>query len=439
MTEAVPEASLARQALSGLAAAAVRGAVRPRRWLRRPERRRWRVLLWIGRNVLAFGLVAGAIGQGIVQYGLDPALGWFLGLLQAGPLLFAWRWPLASWRLMVVGLLFGAPAVHTERSEVIWPWPVTSCLALVLVLFWVAASYDRRITFGVGALTALLVIGPAVLINRMPPFLALILCGVVGLVLVFGDAVGGRYAAEASLAEQAELRRADLERQAVLEERTRIARELHDVVAHHMSVIALQAEAAPFKIAELPPEARETFAMIRGAAVEALAETRRVVGLLRAEGDQAERAPQPGLDRLDELVERGRRAGLDVEPLVVGVPAPLPAGVDVSAYRIVQEALSNAARHAAGSRVRIEIGYRDDELRVAVTNSAGTAARVDSHPDHDSDHDSDHEHDAGSGHGLVGMRERVAMLGGSMRAGPAPGGGFAVTARLPYEGNGAAR
>jgi signal transduction histidine kinase len=424
VTEHRAEPSLIDQARAGLLGAAVRTSARPRRWLR-PDRRRWQVVLaglWL---VLGFGLGGGAIGQLIAGLGIDPSLGWLLGILQCGPLLIARRWPLAAWRVMVVGLLIGMPAIVGVRPDLPWPWPVTSCIALVVVLFWLAASYDRPTVFGVGALTALLLIWPAVLMAGMSRWLALILTGIVALVLVFGDAVGGRYAAEASLAEQAELRRADLARQAVLEERARIARELHDVVAHHMSVIALQAEAAPYKIADLPPEARGTFATIRSAAVDALAETRRVVGLLRADTDAAERAPQPGLDRLDELVERGRQAGLDVEQLVVGVPRPLAVGVDLSAYRIVQEALSNAARHAPGSRVRVEVGYQTDGLQVAVRND-GTGPAGDAEPDPD------------GGHGLIGMRERVAMLGGTLSAEPARDGGFAVVARLPYGEEGAA-
>lgn len=238
------------------------------------------------------------------------------------------------------------------------------------------------------------------------------------LVLVFGDAVGGRYAAEASLAEQTELRRRDLARQAVLEERARIARELHDVVAHHMSVVALQAEAAPYKIADLPPAAQGTFEVIRDAAREALAETRRVVGLLREDTDSPERLPQPGLARLDGLLDGARQAGITVDSALVGMPRPIAAGVDLSAYRIVQEALSNATRYARGSHVGVEIRYGADRLTVAVTNDGGAATPAASHTD--------------GGHGLVGMRERVAMLGGTLSAGPREEGGFAVVAELPY-------
>ena len=145
----------------------------------------------------------------------------------------------------------------------------------------------------------------------------------------------------------------------------------------------------------------------------------RVVGLLRADEESAERQPQPGLDRLDGMVEGARRAGLTVDAAVVGVPRPIAAGVDLSAYRIVQEALSNAARHAPGSRVRVEVRYGADRLSVVVADDgSGTATAAPSEAD--------------SGHGLVGMRERVTMLGGALSVGQREDGGFAVMAELPY-------
>jgi signal transduction histidine kinase len=270
----------------------------------------------------------------------------------------------------------------------------------------------------VGLLTSLVMLVPAAVLGDTPPWLVLILFGVVALVLVLGHTILGLRTAEALLAEQAELRRQDLARQAVLEERSRIARELHDVVAHHMSMIAIQAEAAPLKIPDLPAAAQETLAAIRGAAREALGETRRVVGLLRNGDELPERVPQPGLARLDELVEAARQSGLSVQPLVVGVPRPLAVGVDLSAYRIVQEAMSNAARYAPGSQIRVAVHYGPQRLRVSVTDDGSDAPGT---------------VQASGGHGLVGMRERVAMLGGTLSAGPSDGGGFEVVADLPYD------
>jgi signal transduction histidine kinase len=406
---------LAVQAFNAVLDAAVRtpaSQVPEWPWPARPSKRRLAVsIIWAA---LAAGWTAAAIAELIVGRMVSSILGTLIGMAQGMPLLLALRRPLMAWRIMVLGQLAGVIVAY--RHAPIWPWPVGGCLAMIVVLFQVAASYPRRTLVGVGLLTALLMLLPAVPLGGTPPWLVLILCGVVALELVLGDAILGRHTAEALLAEQAELRRQDLDRQAVLEERSRIARELHDVVAHHMSMIAIQAEAAPLKIPDLPPAAQETLTAIRGAAREALAETRRVVGLLRNGDELPERVPQPGLARLDELVEAGRQSGLSVEPMVVGVPRPLAVGVDLSAYRIVQEALSNAARYAPGARVCIAVHYGGQRLRVSVTDDGSSPPPA---------------VQGGGGHGLVGMRERVAMLGGTLSAG-AHQGGFAVVADLPY-------
>jgi signal transduction histidine kinase len=382
-----------------------RGAPLPAQlWLRIP------VLLFL--FALAIGFTGGSIAIPIVAEHRAPGPSTLLGLLQAAPLLLVALRPLLAWRIAAAGLLLGVLQVRGE----FWPWPVTAFLAQLLILFIVAMACDREVLLGVGSVTIAGLIVPAVLFG-MAGWFGAILAGLVLVVLAFGDAVSGRRTAEAILREQEELRRQDLARQAVLEERARIARELHDVVAHHMSVIAMQAEAAPYKIPDLPDAARHTFHVVRDAAREALTETRRVVGLLRSDDDGAERAPQPGLDRLDDLVSGARRSGLSVNVAVVGVPRPLAAGVDLSAFRIVQESLSNAARYAPGARVVIEIRYGRERLRVSVTDDGPRSTPEESH---------------GGGHGLVGMHERVTMLGGALAAEPRPEGGWAVTAELPY-------
>jgi signal transduction histidine kinase len=206
---------------------------------------------------------------------------------------------------------------------------------------------------------------------------------------------------------------------ALLEERQRIARELHDVVAHHMSVIAIQAEAAPYKTADPPPELVESFGEIRASALAGLGELRRVLGVLRTGVPGT--APQPGLADLDALVDSARNGGVSVTVACDGEPVALPEGVDLSAYRIVQEALSNAMRHAPGSQVRVEVAYRGDVLGLEVRNDAVASVLVGSGA----------RDVGGGGHGLVGMRERAAMLGGSLEAGPTEDGGFLVSAVLP--------
>ncbi|MWA06587.1 sensor histidine kinase [Actinomadura sp. LD22] len=362
---------------------------------------------------MTIGFTAGSIAISIAVYHVDAGAAWPLGVLMATPLIFAARWPLAAWRIAAIGLLV---TVFVRHGAGFMPWPVTAILALVVILFFAGIGCDRQTAVGVGAVTVAGVLLPAVLFG-MPGWFGVILAGITALVLTFGDAIGGRRSAEEELRRREEQHRQDLARQAVLEERARIARELHDVVAHHMSVIAMQAEAAPFKIPDLPDAARETFGVVRDAAREALTETRRVVGLLRSDDEGAERAPSPGLDRLDELAAAARNSGLSVATVVVGMPRRLDTGVDLSAYRIVQESLSNAARYAPGSRVHVEIKYGPEALAVTVDDDGARGV-----PDGTQ----------GGGHGLVGMRERVTMLGGTLSAGPRGQGGWTVAAELPY-------
>jgi signal transduction histidine kinase len=202
---------------------------------------------------------------------------------------------------------------------------------------------------------------------------------------------------------------------AVAEERARIARELHDVVAHGLSVIAIQADGAEAALDRDPELARRPLGAIRHSAEESLAEMRRLLGVLREDGAGAELAPQPGLAQLPALVERVRATGLPVTLQVEGTPRALPASVDLSAFRIVQEALTNVHKHATGAPATVRVSWGPDALALRVVDSGtGTGARVN-----------------GAGHGLVGMRERVKLHGGHLRAGVRPEGGFEVSVELP--------
>jgi signal transduction histidine kinase len=232
----------------------------------------------------------------------------------------------------------------------------------------------------------------------------------------FGDARRQRGQA---IAERDATRRAmtdTLREQAATQERARIARELHDVVAHHVSMVAVQAETARLTTRDMPPEGQARLAAIGDTARDALTEMRRLLGVLRTDaGGNADRAPQPGLDRLEELLDGAREAGTSVRLTVRGDAVGVSPGVDLTAYRVVQEALTNARRHAPGAAVDVEVLYGEDSVRVRVRDDGpGPAAG----PQHD-------------GHGLVGMHERVAMVGGRLKVGPAEAGGFAVEAELP--------
>ncbi|MGC5565075.1 sensor histidine kinase [Streptomyces sp. FR-108] len=202
----------------------------------------------------------------------------------------------------------------------------------------------------------------------------------------------------------------------LLEERTTIARELHDVVAHHMSVVAIQAEAAPYRVENPPPELEYAFKVIRENAVVALSELRRVLGVVRAEDYEAPDAPQPRLADLDRLLENVRDAGLKVDSTVTGAVRELPQGVELSAYRIVQEALSNSLRHAPGATAKVEVSHVLGGLGLRVVNGPATGLVKPS---------------PGAGHGITGMRERVSMLDGEMTAQATDDGGYEVAVFLP--------
>ena len=219
-------------------------------------------------------------------------------------------------------------------------------------------------------------------------------------------------------ATQAERERDAATRIAVAEERARIARELHDIVAHAVSVMVLQVGAVRHKLPDALAEDRDALTSVEQAGRTALAEMRRLLAAMRRDGDDVDLMPQPGLDGLGSLLEEIGRAGLPVRLHVNGEPFPLPAAIDLSAYRIVQEGLTNALKHARASRADVTVCYRSDGLQTEVRDDGIGAAASD-----------------GLGHGLAGIRERVKIYGGEMTAGTANGGGFILSTRLPLGGD----
>jgi signal transduction histidine kinase len=334
--------------------------------------------------------------------------------------------------ILLISLALSAPlAVRTYL-------PLTAWCASAVVLFWVGGAYSSMGPIPGGILVYILclyavavrceswvVVAAGVvtvfggmLIYGQPPTTAILTAAVP---VLAGVVVRTRRGSNERLAVQE--RRHEGER-ALLEERQRIARELHDVVAHHMSVIAIQAEAGPYKVQDPPRELVESFGEIRASALSGLKELRRVLGVLRS--DTPDTAPQPGLDDLEELLESARSAGVTVIAGVSGTARPLPAGVDLSAYRIIQEALSNAMRHAPGATVQVKLYYGDAALVVEVRNDhcpPGTHVPA----------VQDRVSGDGGGHGIIGMRERATMLGGHLQAGPTEKGEFLVTAALPLD------
>ncbi|MFF0252544.1 sensor histidine kinase [Micromonospora zamorensis] len=350
------------------------------------------------------------------EWGLPTPIALLFAAMTVAPLLALPRRPLLAWRLTVLALLvctFNAPA---DQS---WPWTPPLALGSIAVLAVVVGRVDRPVLVWVVAISTVPVLALVDPDNRVPVLLLL------GALAIVGDLIRRNRLSRHALAAQTEQSEREQERRAVLEERTRIAREMHDVVAHHMSLIAVQAETAPYRLTDVPAPAAAEFVAIASSARDALTDMRRLLGVLRSESSGPQTAPQPDLADLDALVDTARRAGLpvtlDAGPADDGrVPAP----VGLAAYRIVQEGLANAARHAGGAAVRVTVRAGHSSLEVRVENSPADARPT---------------ADGGPGHGLTGMRERATSLGGTFTAGPLPDGGYAVAAELPYDAEGGDR
>jgi signal transduction histidine kinase len=330
------------------------------------------------------------------------------------PLPLAARYPMLAWRIGWLALLLVPFVPANWRGG--WPWGAGQILAL-LGAFCLAGIRQRRpALWWMWALSLVpwWVWLAADVPNPNGPAGATIIFTAVAIAV---DSVGSRLRAQHALATQTERTEAERAQRAVLEERARIARELHDVVAHHMSLIAVRAETASYRLPGLPEAARAEFGSLSEVAREALTEMRRLLGVLR-DDQPAALAPQPQLADLPALVDAARQAGVSVELSAPPAPGRVPSGVGVCAYRIVQESLSNASQHAPGAAVTVSVGHDDGAVVLRVANGPGGSPGP-----------SAHEH--GPGHGLTGMRERVALLGGSLSAGPAPDGGFVVSAVLP--------
>ena len=389
--------------------------------------------LLIGAAIVAVVAVRGQHAYGPHASTGPGAASWLaVTVVVSATLPLAPRFPLLAWRLAYLAVLFtplipGQNRVDTGyytvltivfviaglryRQPALW-W--MAGLMLLPVWLWTGPdwAYPLRDTIGLAVLTAAL------------------------------TGVGAWRRDRGELAAQTRLTERQRERNAVLEERARIAREMHDVVAHHMSMIAVQAETAPYRLAAkpggsgLPEPVRAEFAALSQAARDALTDMRALLGVLRSpdnsttpasgDGDSqgdpargAELAPQPRLDDVPDLVDAARRSGARVTLQMPDNSKKLPQGVGLTVYRVVQESLSNAARHAPGAAISVVVEQEPPDVRITVKNDppATSQPRTD-----------------GTGHGLTGMRERVALLGGQLRTGPEPDGGFAVRAVLPANG-----
>jgi signal transduction histidine kinase len=378
------------------------------------------VYAWLSRHPrLVDGLLAlllAALGAGTAFAGRPAQVALPLLLTMIIPVVFRRRNPVAAFSVAVV-----SGAVQLA----VFPRPSAADLAIPVLLYTLAAYRPRRVSLAglaiclAGSIVGVLVWTAGLALDRQIIVALVIFCGTALVAWVLGDSMRYRRAYYAALEERAARleREADAQAQiATAAERARIARELHDVIAHHVSVMVVQADGAGYALDGNPERARRALAAISATGRQTLTEMRRLLGLLRSGDARTELTPQPGLGQLRELVEQARAAGMSVSLTQQGVPHPLPEGAELAGYRVVQESLTNTRKHAGlAAAASITLRYDHDGLVVQVSdNGRGAPAGGD-----------------GTGHGLAGMRERVEMYGGTVTAGPLANGGYQVTARIP--------
>jgi signal transduction histidine kinase len=332
-----------------------------------------------------------------------------LVVVAAGALAARRRYPVA-----VLWVVFGATLVYSTAGYANGPIWLTLIVAYVT-----AVLRGHRLAAAIVAVAGFLLFPWLDYLVRdgQAPSLAVLAGLVAWLLVLLGAAEIVRIRRE-RVAEAAQVREEETLRQAS-EERLRIARELHDALGHHLSLINVQSGVALHLNEELPEQTRGSLSAIKQASKEALSELRSVLDILRQEGERAPLSPTSTLARLDDLVSQAAAAGLDVRMETEGNVRRLPFGVDVAAFRIVQEALTNVTRHAGGATATVRVSYGERDLTVQIDDDGRVSSPLGA---------------AGSGKGIVGMRERVSALGGKLEAGPRPGGGFRVRARLPMDG-----
>ncbi|MFG2297916.1 sensor histidine kinase [Streptomyces sp. NPDC048603] len=350
-----------------------------------------------------------------VEHTLPPVEHWELvvAVLTALPLVLRRRFPLGVyWAVTVATLLLHRGSVSADAT--------TFTFASGLIAAYSAAVHSpHRKAVAVSLLTGVVLHAVFPLVPEVDQALVPVLVLLPVALAAHGVHIWRQRARAMEEEQRAALRRA------VDQERSRIARELHDVVTHNVSMMTIQAGAARKVLDTEPGQAREAMLAVEAAGRSAMSELRHVMGLLTmtAGGPDpaagADLAPQPGLDRLEELADRVRGTGVPVGLTVRGTPVGLPAGVDLAAYRVVQEGLTNAVKHAEGASVSVSVEYAPGELRVEVTDAGGRPRSA---------------RGRGGGHGLAGLRERLAVYGGTLHAGGRPGGGFRVRAVIPVEG-----
>jgi signal transduction histidine kinase len=361
---------------------------------------------------VAFGTSGTVYDTGRIGWALMPFVGAIAGL----PFGLIVIRPLTG-LLVSVGAAFVLGQTLPRVDSDPWPWLVVHGLVMLTLLFVTCARERLQRAVGAWLITA------SLFYWGVPEDIQAGWVVGVTTVAVIGLLAGRLISTNRALARQAEVSSAEKARRVVLEERARIARDLHDIVAHHMSLVVVQTETAGYRVPDLSPAARAELLSIGESARSALTETRALLAVLRQAGQAAEDAPQPGLVQVNELVTAAQRAGVGLKAQISGDLAVLRPGASLAAYRIVQEALANAARHAPGAPVRLEVDAGPAGVRVRVANGPRPGAEPGA------------ERVLGAvGHGITGMRERAAAAGGRVDLGWTDDGGFVVQLVLPTGG-----
>lgn len=388
--------------------------------------RRWvRLLPWALAFVLSVALLPTTIVVLTADYGLNGGIASALAVTQSAPLVLAVVRPLPAWYLIFAADVAGALVLLTVDFEdrLLWPFPPMEIVGYVGLCLALGLRESRRTLLLVWLATAGAGVGLEFVVPDGMSGNGTLLTILGGVTLVLAGALRERSEVQRRLAEQETISEAERGRRTLLEERARIARELHDVVAHHMSVITVQADTAEYRIDRLPSDVRDEFTSIAATARESLGEMRRLLGVLRNEETHGELAPQPGLRQIAQLVEATARAGGRV--WFTPCDADVSETVGLTAYRIVQEALANVVRHAPGAPTRVSLTVSEP------ASSDGTQLTVLIVNEPPSKPPAGPLEVGGTGHGLVGMRERVRLADGTLDVGPLPDGGFRVAAHIP--------
>ena len=371
---------------------------------------------WLNVAIVVVTAILFAVAWPTLQltHQVSPPIQPFVAALATFPFLLIRSNPALAWAVSAISALV-IPRVFALQGGYDYPWQVVHILVMLALLAAVSMRAAIPVVGVAWISTVLLFLADTPGTNGRG--------WAVGLtaIVVFGLLIRWLVLSRRQLAQQEELSELERTRRTVLEEKARIARDLHDVVAHHMSMVVVQAQSAPYRIADMSDETRAEFESIGAAGRAALNEVRGLLGVLRSDGQLAEHAPQPGVQQISELLEGSRRAGIPVSWHVDGDPTLVSESVGLVMYRILQESLANTARHAAGAAVEVKIAYESPIASVSIVNGPPRRSLVSALTRHEST----------GGNGIIGMRERAQAVGGVLTTHLHDNGGFDVHAEFP--------